>query len=46
MKLTCIQQKLVNTRRRLAAGGEHEAGRDYAGAGELLTELRWCATRS
>ena len=40
LKLTCIQQKLVNTRRRLAAGGEHEEGRDYAAAGELLAELR------
>ena len=40
LKLTCIQQKLVNTRGRLAAGGAHEEGRDYAGADELLAELR------
>jgi phosphoenolpyruvate carboxylase len=40
LKLTCIQEKLVNTRRRLAGGGAHEEGRDYVGAGELLTELR------
>jgi phosphoenolpyruvate carboxylase len=40
LKLTCIQEKLVNTRRRLARGGEHEEGRDYVGAGELLAELR------
>ena len=40
LKLTCIQQKLVNTRRRLAAGGAHEDGRDYVGGGELLAELR------
>jgi phosphoenolpyruvate carboxylase len=40
LKLTCIQEKLENTRRRLARGGEHEEGRDYVGAGELLAELR------
>src|SRR5215213_5334810 len=39
LKLTCIQQKLVNTRRRLAAGGAHEEGRDYVGAADLLAEL-------
>jgi phosphoenolpyruvate carboxylase len=40
LKLTCVQQKLVNTRRRLADGGRHEEGRDYMGAAELLADLR------
>jgi phosphoenolpyruvate carboxylase len=40
LKLTCIQQKLVNTRRRLASGRPGEPGRDYVEAGELLGELR------
>ncbi len=40
LKLTCIQQKLVNTRRRLADARPSEPGRDYVGAGELLAELR------
>ena len=40
LKLTCIQQKLVNTRRRLADGRPREEGRDYVGADELLAELR------
>jgi phosphoenolpyruvate carboxylase len=40
LKLTCIQQKLVNTRRRLADPRPREPGRDYVGADELLAELR------
>jgi len=40
LKLTCIQQKLLNTRRRLASGRPREEGRDYVGAEELLAELR------
>jgi phosphoenolpyruvate carboxylase len=40
LKLTCIQQKLVNTRRRLVDGRAHQPGREYAGPGELLAELR------
>ena len=39
LKLTCIQQKLVNTRRRLADGLPLEPGRDYVGAGGLIAEL-------
>jgi phosphoenolpyruvate carboxylase len=40
LKLTCIQQKLVNTRRRLASGLPHEFGRDYRGVAELHADLR------
>jgi phosphoenolpyruvate carboxylase len=40
LKLTCVQQKLVNTRRRLADGRPREEGRDYVGADELLADLR------
>jgi phosphoenolpyruvate carboxylase len=39
LKLTCVRQKLVNTRNRLAAGRAHEHGRDYLGTGELLADL-------
>jgi phosphoenolpyruvate carboxylase len=39
LKLTCVRQKLANTRARFADGRAHEPGRDYAGAPELLAEL-------
>jgi phosphoenolpyruvate carboxylase len=39
LKLTCVRQKLVNTRSRLAGGRAHEHGRDYLGTGELLADL-------
>ena len=40
LKLTTIQQKLVNTRRRLASGLPHAPGRDYRGVAELHADLR------
>src|SRR5204863_333550 len=39
LKLTCVRQKLLNTRARLAARGRHEPGRDYVGTAELLADL-------
>ncbi|MFE2041002.1 phosphoenolpyruvate carboxylase [Streptomyces sp. NPDC059477] len=39
LKATCIRQKLVNTKRRLAQGIPHENGRDYLGTTELLHDL-------
>ena len=38
-KCAYIHQRLINTRNRLAEGSEHVAGRDYASAAELRTEL-------
>jgi phosphoenolpyruvate carboxylase len=39
LKLTCVRQKLLNTRARLAAGRTREPGRDYVGTRELLADL-------
>src|SRR5215211_7324970 len=39
LKLTCVREKLLNTRRRLAEDRPHEPGRDYFGARELLADL-------
>jgi len=39
LKLTCVGQKLLNTRRRLAESRPHEPGRDYLGVGGLLADL-------
>ncbi|MFJ4435252.1 phosphoenolpyruvate carboxylase [Streptomyces sp. NPDC088923] len=39
LKVTCVRQKLENTKNRLAKGTPHEPGRDYLGTSELLTDL-------
>ncbi|MEU8548664.1 phosphoenolpyruvate carboxylase [Streptomyces roseoverticillatus] len=40
LKATCVRQKLVNTRERLARNTPHEDGRDYLGTTELLADLQ------
>ncbi|MEU3605735.1 phosphoenolpyruvate carboxylase [Streptomyces sp. NPDC035033] len=39
LKATCVRQKLLNTRERLAAGTPHQEGRDYLGTAELIRDL-------
>ena len=40
LKATCVRQKLVNTRARLAKGTPHIDGRDYLGTAGLLADMR------
>ena len=39
LKLTCVRQKLLNTRARMTERRRHEPGRDYVGTTELLADL-------
>ncbi len=39
LKLTCVRQKLLNTRRRRTESRPHEPGRDYLDGEELLDDL-------
>jgi phosphoenolpyruvate carboxylase len=39
LKATCIRQKLLGTKERLAGNTPHVPGRDYLGTGELLADL-------
>ncbi|GAA2925508.1 phosphoenolpyruvate carboxylase [Streptomyces thioluteus] len=40
LKATCIRQKLLNTRERLARDTPHQEGRDYLGTADLLADLQ------
>ncbi|MEK9551553.1 phosphoenolpyruvate carboxylase, partial [Bacillus cereus] len=44
LKATCIRQKLVNTRERLAEGTPHRPGCDYLGTAELIADLELIQT--
>jgi phosphoenolpyruvate carboxylase len=39
LKLTCINTRIANTRRRVDSGIPHQPGRDYCGKSELLNDL-------
>ncbi|MFX4293729.1 phosphoenolpyruvate carboxylase [Streptomyces bohaiensis] len=39
LKVTCVRQKLLNTRARLAADAPHRPGHDYLGTAGLLADL-------
>ena len=39
LKTTCIRQRLINTRHRIATGHPHEPGRDYLGSQQMIADL-------